>query len=95
MDFATDRAFPNVLNFSYVGFIRARGELLLKNEKSGRLPWVDVLKLDDVEFCQKCGVAPSELERLQKELPETRELDIPRSWMNRFGYNDTRGAKDF
>jgi len=61
MDLLNDPAFPNILNYNYYHFIRARGEIILSRyeneieevELEDRIQWIEVLDMTDEQFCQR------------------------------------------
>lgn len=79
MDFNKDKHIPALLNYNYVTFIRARGELLLKyfenfDEEEG-YNWTEYMKMKDEDFCNSLGCGLEELRQLQKALPFSYEYD--------------------
>lgn len=79
IEFKRDKAFPALLQFQYVQFIRARGEIMLKNAgKVDRLSWANCIRMSDEEFCDYYKVPLQTLVALQKELSPTSELDLPK-----------------
>lgn len=78
MEIKSDPAFPGILSFQYVRFIRARGEIMLKaDERVKRLTWSEVMRLSDEEFCQHYSVQIDQLRKLQSSLGQSAELDTP------------------
>lgn len=71
-----DKAFPAILCFRYVTFIRARGEVMLKYDAGQRPLWSKVLTMTDQEFCDHYQIPLSELEALKSEVEQTAEIDI-------------------
>ena len=79
IEFKRDKAFPALLQFQYVQFIRARGELMLKNEgKVDRLSWANCILMNDEEFCEYYKAPLQDLLELQKAIVPTSELDLPK-----------------
>lgn len=78
MEVRTDPAFPGILSFEYAKFIRARGEIMLKaDEKTKRLNWAQVMQLSDEQFCEHYKISLDQLQKAQKGLAQSAELDIP------------------
>ena len=86
MEFRSDKAFPAILAFQYGPFIRARGELLIRKEKEqARIPWTEVMKLSDQEFCDQLKLPLEDLRALQTELKPSLELDLPKKKALKYG----------
>jgi hypothetical protein len=66
---------PAILNYNYVTFIRARGEILIKYELENKADWVELMKTKDEDFCRWAGCDLKELRNLQTGLAFTREYD--------------------
>ena len=81
IEFKKDKAFPAILEFQYVQFIRARGEIMLKNQTIGRLSWSNCILMNDQDFCDYYKVPLSTLVALQKQLVSTSELDLPKKYL--------------
>lgn len=77
IDINKHEIIPAILNYNYGTFIRARGELLLKNGKLSQADWVSLLKTKDEDFCTKIGCSLKELRDLQTALPYSDEYDQP------------------
>ena len=78
IEIGSDPAFPGILSFEYVKFIRARGEIMLKaDEKTKRLTWTQVMEFSDEQFCEHYKIPLEQLQKLQKSLGQSAELDSP------------------
>ena len=71
-----DKAFPAILAFKYSEFVRARGELMVKQANTKRPSWSQVLLMSDAEFLAYYQTTAAELASLQQEVEQTAEIDI-------------------
>ena len=78
IELKNDRAFPGILCFQYARFIRARGEVMLKNDLVIKRPtWSEVIKISDEAFCSYYSIGLQDLSKIQNEIEQTNELDLP------------------
>jgi hypothetical protein len=78
-----DKAFPAILCFRYVTFIRARGEIMLKYDAAKRPSWTQVIAMTDQEICDLYEISISELEAVKTEVEQTAEIDVTNEKMFR------------